>query len=339
MPTISEFELEEQIESFTFREKGGIKILKKWREVAVICQVDVEIVSVARDQYLNFASTPAGGFYGYATLVMRDFAIPSIKLTQPRQTIYIARNEFALSAWQLFDNQLRVSENFQGIEQLVCFNTGLLGGACVSKPCKGLPEPSFDEFPLRQVFIESHYGTQFNVEYSFFFIKPFLNNCGDIVSPKSRQTDGDKDNGLPPDGVQPQKAPNPSNPYAGLPSPSPDSREGVIPQSESNDMDNPNPNNSTTTPKQYILTFQGDALSAEDVKFTGQGTREITYAPSQSITLELGALIYTRPQDGSKYYYCRLLIDGVFVDNVAVSTPYPAGGFSSACTIVSLNLK
>ena len=97
MEVIDGFQLEETLKDFRFNELGGISILKKWRELAVICQIDIEIVSISRENYRNYASIPANGFYGYCTLVMRDHALPPIKITQPRQTMYIARNDSAMS--------------------------------------------------------------------------------------------------------------------------------------------------------------------------------------------------------------------------------------------------
>jgi hypothetical protein len=241
-PPLDVFGLSEIIEGFVFREKGGVKILKKWREEAVIMQVDVEIVSTSRPQYLSFASLPPTGFYGYANLIMRDFSLPSIAIVQPRQTLYYAVNEFAQTAWMQFHNMVRHQENAKGIEELVCFNTGLLNGACIAKECKPIPTPSFIEFPLREVLINTHFGTQFNVELSYWKINNVLDNCGNIVSPKSNQTDGDKDNGLPPFGVMPQTA-SPDNPYTGLPPVSPWDREGVIALSRLDDLGKPNPDN------------------------------------------------------------------------------------------------
>lgn len=237
------FGLTEKIEGFTFREKGGVKILKKWRKEAVIMQVDIEIVSVSRSQFLNFGSLPPSGFYGYASLIMRDFSLPSIAITQPRQTLYYAVNDFAQSAWMQFHNMVRIQENSQGIEQLICFNTGLLGGACVAKPCKPIPQPSFIEFPLREILINTYFGTQFKIELSYWKINDILDNCGNIVAPISNQSDGDKDVGLPPFGVMPNQASDSANPYDGLPPISPFDREGVIELSRLNDLGKPNPDN------------------------------------------------------------------------------------------------
>ena len=183
MAAIDGYQLEEIIKEFRFNELGGISILKKWRELAVICQIDVEIVSVSRENYRNYASIPANGFYGYATVILRDFALPPIKITQPRQTLYYARNDAALANWFTYIQNLRIQENFVGVENLECFNTGLLGGACIPKVCRPIPRFSFDEIPLREVIVKADYGTQFKFEYSFWKLLPELDNCGDIVTP------------------------------------------------------------------------------------------------------------------------------------------------------------
>lgn len=259
MAVIDGFQLEETLKGFRFNELGGISILKKWRELAVICQIDIEIVSISRENYRNYASIPANGFYGYCTLVMRDHALPPVKITQPRQTMYIARNDSAMSNWFTYLQQVRAQENYRGIENLICFNTGLLGGACAPKPCKDLPKFSFDEIPLREVMVKADYGTQFVIEYSFWNMNNELSACGDIITPKSNQTDGSKDSGLPPNGSSPNSG-NPNNPYAGLPPADGIDKEGVLPPNKLNNQDNPNPDNFVTPPEWgYFAEIEGTA--------------------------------------------------------------------------------
>lgn len=257
MAVIDGFQLEENLKSFRFNEVGGISILKKWRELAVICQVDIEIVSVTREEYRNYASIPANGFYGYASLVLRDFALPPIKITQPRQTLYYARNDSAMSNWFTYLQNVRSQENYKAIEALICFNTGLLHGACVPVPCKDIPKFSFDEIPLREVIIKSFYGSQFIIEYSFWSLNNELSACGDIITPKSNQTDGAKDKGLPPKGSSPNHG-NPSNPYAGLPPADGVSKEGVISIDELNNQNNPNPDNAPVVNGNYGILWGWD---------------------------------------------------------------------------------
>lgn len=246
MATIDGFQLEETLKDFRFNELGGISILKKWRELAVICQIDIEIVSISRENYRNYASIPANGFYGYCTLILRDHALTPIKITQPRQTMYIARNDSAMSNWFTYLQQVRAQENYKGIENLICFNTGLLGGACAPKPCKDLPKFSFDEIPLREVMVKADYGTQFVIEYSFWKMNDELSACGDIITPKSNQTDGSKDSGLPSNGSSPQNG-SPNNPYGGLPSADGTDKEGVLSPSKLNNQNNSDPDNSPLT--------------------------------------------------------------------------------------------
>lgn len=246
MAVIDGFQLTETIKDFTFREQGGIAILKEWRELAIICQVDIEIVSVSKENYRNYGSIPAHGFYGYVSLVMRDFASQPIPIKQARQTLYYARNDSAISNWFNYLQQIRLQENFKGVETLVCFNTGLLGGSCAPKPCKPIPKFAFDEFPLREVMVKTFYGTQFKIEYSFWRLNDELDNCGEIITPKSKQTDGDKDNGLPPNGSAPQNG-NPTNPYGGLPPADPSNKAGVLSPSKLNNQDNPNPDNTPSS--------------------------------------------------------------------------------------------
>lgn len=275
MAVIDGFQLIETIKDFTFREQGGIEILKEWRELAIICQVDIEIVSVSKENYRNYGSLPAHGFYGYVSLVMRDFISQPIKIQQSRQTLYYARNDSAIANWFNYLQQVRLQENFKGIETLVCFNTGLLGGSCVPKPCKSIPEFAFDEFPLREVLVKTFYGTQFKIEYSFWNLNDELDNCGNIVTPKSKQTDGDKDSGLPPNGTAPRST-NPSNPYADLPAITPENTAGIIPQTQLNNADNPNPDNAPVT-KRWAF-FQGQ------YKVGNSGCVSVTFGKSFEIS-------------------------------------------------------
>lgn len=275
MTVIDGFQLEETLKDFRFNELGGVSILKQWRELAVICQIDVEIVSISRENYRNYASIPASGFYGYATLVMRDHALPSIKITQPRQTLYIARNDSAISNWFTYLQQVRAQENYKGIENLICFNTGLLGGGCVPKPCKDVPAFSFDEIPLREVMVKADYGTQFVIEYSFWRMNDELSACGDIIVPKSNQTDGSKDIGLPSNGSSPNSG-NPNNPYGGLPPADGINKEGVLSLSKLNNQDNPNPDNALIT-KRWAF-FQGQ------YKVGNSGCITVTFGKSFEIS-------------------------------------------------------
>lgn len=269
MAVIDGFKVEEVIKDFTFREIGGIKILKEWRELAVICQVDIEIVSVSKENYRNYGSIPAHGFYGYVSLVMRDFVSQPIKIQQARQSLYYARNDSAISNWFTYLQQVRVQENYKAIENLICFNTVLLGGACVPVPCKDIPEFSFDEFPLREVMVKTSYGTQFKIEYSFWKLNNELSACGDIITPKSKQIDGDKDNGLPPNGSSPQNG-NPNNPYQNLPPADGTDKAGVLSLDKLNNQDNPNPENNAN--KFHVIQYVRDYING-----CGNGLYEASY--------------------------------------------------------------
>lgn len=232
--------LSEVILNWTFREKGAIFIPKDYRKEAVIMQIDIKIVSVSREQYLSYKSSPASSFYGYATLIMRDFALPPIKIIQPRQTLYYGKVEDAMVGWWNFYRSIVEAEKFKGIESLIC--NGVippLGGSCEAKPCVPIVPPSWVELPLREVYIKSDFGTQFQLELSYWKYAALLDNCGNLVTNDSGQNDGDKDDGLPANGTQPSNASNPNNPYAGLPSPSTpqDSPLGLLDPSKQDGLD------------------------------------------------------------------------------------------------------
>lgn len=208
---------EEKISTFVFRENGAITIPKSVREVAYSMAIDVFIKSVSKEQYSNFKTTPASGFYGYATLVRQDACSQKIALEQSRQRIFQERISEAYENWYALylaylaaDNRIKEQENI-----LVPIGQALgLSFAPASNLC--IDSPPFQEVTLREVYVKCPYGTQFEIEVSYY--KPVSVLYGDCQpSGKSQQIDGDKDFGLPENGVQPTKASNPSNPYGGLP--------------------------------------------------------------------------------------------------------------------------
>lgn len=209
--------IEEIIEIFTFDDTDTIKLPKAVREVAFSLAVDIEIVSVKQETYKNFKSSPANSFYGYATLTQRDYNDIIIPLEQPRQRIYYHKNEMAHTSWHnlylflleiedkryLYDDRLTLIDNELGIDSspvnIIC-------------PVK----PIWEETTLREIYIKCEKGTRFKIELSYWQAKP-MEVGGCVYDGKSGIIDGDKDNGLPATGSQPQVAPNPNNPFGGLP--------------------------------------------------------------------------------------------------------------------------
>lgn len=231
--------IEELIEQFIFRDNGALTIPKRIREVAFTLQIDIRIVSVSSSQYLNFKSSPPNGFYGYATIVRRDYSKLIIPIEQPYQSLFYQRQEMAHTSWfnlyqllltrayfdQLFNTSLQQIGTAIGVE----LNDVSL--ACPSKPV-------WEEIPIREVYVRCAKGTQFVLEISYWKAKPInINDCD--YDGKSGIVDGDKDDGLPSNAL-PAKVPNSNNPFAGLPSASTPSELGDFLNSKQTDLDTPN---------------------------------------------------------------------------------------------------
>lgn len=240
----------ELIDRFVFRNQSAISIPKGVRERAFSLQVDIEIVSTDGNDFENSKSIPAYGFFGYATLVFRNYADIQIPITQPRQRLYYGRVTEAYSNWyQLFLWQAH-REWTKGLAVLL----GLFGEALdlgeftvPSVPC--LPWSGFEELPLREVYVKTRRGTQYRIEVSHW--RP-VTRSGDTdcdYTPTSQQVDDTntsgtgRDDGLPPLGSQPQNAPNPDDPFAGLEPPSTASELGEYGNSKDDNVDSPNPDN------------------------------------------------------------------------------------------------
>lgn len=320
--------LGEHIIDYTFRENGAIFIPKAYRKRAVIMQVDIKVVSVARELYLNYESSPAEGYYGYATLVMRDFCLPPIQISQPRQTLYYARLENAIVNWAAYIAQIRAQENFKGIESLICTVIGQLGGACVDNPCVPLAIPVWEEIPLREVYVNCHYGTQFEIELSYIDMNDVIDNCGNYVRAESGWSDGDKDNGLPPDGVAPSKAADPNNPYIGLPPVSTTDELGVLPPSKQNNLDDTNPGNLPSEEREYRINYVGRALSPLGVEGDVSGTFTVFLLPTDTVTLYLGEFLLNF--GGIDYYAAYAKKNEELITQLISSTPYAASGWNGA---------
>lgn len=228
---------------FTFREKASLTIPKSVRQVAYTLAVDVEILSVGREQYKNFKSNPSHGFYGYAILVLQDFTSLKIELENGRQRIYYGTLPNAYDHWYnlflwFFDREvwkyflnsrLPVTEAAVGAS---------VGSATFTCPSAGM----FTELPLREVYVKCNYGTTIRMEVTYEKPIPIVYE-GCSFDGSSRKLDSPKDNGLPPNGTQPQTATDPNNPYSGFPSPSSDLELEDFKNNKQDNLDNPNPLN------------------------------------------------------------------------------------------------
>ncbi len=236
--------LQEDIRTFTFRDECGITIPKTWRERAWIQQIDIKITSIARNPYLSFRSNPANSQYGYAVLVMRDHSKIEIPITLARQRLYYGivydafTNYYSLYYASITSSQLSAIAN--GL--LVPIGTEL--GLSTSIPPLDCPvQPFWIELPIRELYVKCFHGTQFDIELSRWrMVTPLiLGECA--YDGKSGQVDGDKDAGLPSNGIQPNQASNPNSPFLGLPQPSSLSQLGEFANSKGESLNNVDPDN------------------------------------------------------------------------------------------------
>lgn len=199
--------LSEEIFSFTFRNKGSIRIPKGKREIAYIQAVDIFIDSISYTAYKSSKTEPDESFYGYATLVFQDALSDKIPLRFGRNRIYQARNEQALNQWE-FHRQFYATKSY------IDSYYRLLTEPDAPIPPFNPPNPLFVELPLRELYVECQVNTQFQIEYTQWQPIPYTNDNSISFDGKSQQEDGDKDGGLPANGVQPRQNP-PSNPFRG----------------------------------------------------------------------------------------------------------------------------
>ena len=235
---------EETIKEFTFRDSDGITIPKNVRENAYTLAIDIVIVSTRREVYKNYGSSPAEGFYGNATLVMQDMCEIKIPVKMPRQRLYYGRVAEAFIHWQTLVDWSYFQAYMTAIgESLVSLGTALGAGFVPATNCCPLPDRSWIELPLREVYFNCPSGTQYKIEVSWYKALEIVDACGNIRDPTSKMIDGDKDNGLPANGTQPNVAPDSQDPFANLPLPTSDAEQAGFSNSKISNMDNTDPSN------------------------------------------------------------------------------------------------
>ena len=235
---------EETIKTFTFRESDGITIPKSVSSEAYTLAIDIVIISTAREVYKNYAVTPAEGFYGNATLVMQDMLERKIPVNMSRQRLYYGRVTEAFVTWQQLVDWSYFQTYMNAIgESLTSLGTALGVSVILPTNCCALPDRSWIELPLREVYFKAPFGTQYKIEVTWFKALQIEDGCGNIRDPRSKMIDGDKDGGLPNLGTLPSVATDANNPFANLPLPSSDSEQGIWANSKSDRLNNIDPNN------------------------------------------------------------------------------------------------
>jgi hypothetical protein len=248
----------ETIDTFTGWGVLALTIPKAVRERAVDLAIDIEIVSVLREQYLSYASVPANGSYGKVVLVLQNFAEIEIELSQPRQRVYLWHSAEAYAnryAIELLDLNLLAHLATQTISCAILAN---LLGACTPQPEPDFPNVLWAETPLIEVYVKSFYGTVFKIEVSHKRFTPYqMLSTGQILQMESGWSDGEKDSGLPLSGSQPQIVEDEDDPYNGFPSPSPFEELGGFFNGKVYNADIPNSDNEPVFNRQATATDEG----------------------------------------------------------------------------------
>lgn len=205
--------LEEKIDSITARNSVAFKISKPLREKSFTMAIDIIIESIDYNLYESSKSMPATQFYGYCVLVFQDMTSLEIPIHFPRQRLYYAVQNEAFRQWRGYSDFYQ--EYF--LHRQHDISIGLILAALEIPPVEieyQVAETRWIELPLREVYLKFAKNTQFKVEFTRWQPIPFTDPIsGKEIDGKSNQIDGDKENGLPKDGIQPKKN-NPNAPFA-----------------------------------------------------------------------------------------------------------------------------
>jgi hypothetical protein len=246
----------EEIRTFTFRGIDGITIPKEVREQAYTLAVDIIIRSIARETYKNYECMPSESYYGVATIVSQDALELKIPVKFPRQRIYYGRVPEAFEQWNALVNFEYQRAYFLAVgESLQSLGTALGAGSIPAVFCCSLPAPKWIELPLREVYFHPPIGTQYEIEVSWIRPVSFSDSCDTFFDGTSQYMDGDKDAGLPPNGIFPNVADDPEDPYAGLPDETPDSEQLGFSNSKSANLDDEDPQNQPEYPSDAGVTI------------------------------------------------------------------------------------
>lgn len=208
--------LEEDINTFTFRNEGEIKIPKEKREIAYFQSVDIIVQSIDYNLYENRKGKPPIQFYGYAVLVFQDCLSNPIPIVYPRQRIFEFFNWEALRQW----NEMAVFwEHWQYYRRLE-LELGAIKSALeipdTVQYSDDFGDTKFKEGTLLEVYVKLQKNTQFEIEYVQWQPVEYTDPLGNDRKGKSDQRESEKDKGLPKDGIQPKKNEK-DNPFGGNP--------------------------------------------------------------------------------------------------------------------------
>jgi len=238
------------IERLKFRNKAAITLPKSGdsatlnRETCYKIAVDIVIESITKPEFRNFKTTPYHGFYGYATLVMRDCIAPKIQLQFGRNRIFEQRIVEAFDGWNSLAFYLQTTKRF--LELLA--NTLRVGSppSYLVNLCDiDAFSVAWSEIDLREIYVNCTENTQFRIELSWVSPEKFTDDCGKEQDGKSKEPDDPvKDRGLPPNGTQPRKN-DPATPWNNNTPVPPLSPDNPYRNDKDSLLNNPNPDDST----------------------------------------------------------------------------------------------
>jgi len=201
-------QLIEVVSDMRFRNEAHIKIAKAKREIAYTQTVDLIVESINFSQYENYKSSPPLQFYGYAELVFQDALSLEIPIRFPRQRIYQAYQWEALRQWSEYIPFLASRQYHRNtILQIEAIKAALQIPATVEVEAE-LWETKWIELPLREIHIRLQSDCQFSISYAQYQPVPFndpLSPVPKVRDGKSKQVDGEKDSGLPTQGIRPKR--------------------------------------------------------------------------------------------------------------------------------------
>lgn len=206
-------------ERFTFNESGALTIPKTVRQKAYHISVDIEILSVAKQSYLNYKSVPAHGFYGYVIIVLRDMSVLKIPIENSRQRLFTETIHNAFSNWYSFYLNFKDRKLGSRNHSYLALIASQLDIVTLGEIPEAAIFGGFVETEIREVYIKTAFGTRFAIETSWYEPVPVKYNGVDHDGESQRTDDPEKDKGLPIE-TQPAVAENSSSPYAGYPEPS-----------------------------------------------------------------------------------------------------------------------
>lgn len=253
MPSSASGLYDYNIERLKFRNKGAIKIPKSGdanvlnRETCYKLAIDVVIESVTKPEYRNLQTTPYHGFYGYATLVMRDCIAPKIQLQFGRNRIFEQRIVEAFQGWNDLAFYLKTTKRF--LESLAnSLRTGDPPSTLVNLCDVDAYSISWSEIDLRELYVLCPSDTQFRIELSWISPRKFTDDCGKEQNGKSKEPDDPKkDAGLPENGTQPKKN-DANSPWAGNTPFTPIGADNPYFNPKNGNLNNANPDNTGLPP-------------------------------------------------------------------------------------------